>query len=39
MQLRDLSIENRFKALNIKSIMTDEERVSLLFFRRLYVLC
>lgn len=31
MQLRDLSIENRFKALNIKSIMTDEESVSLLF--------
>ena len=31
MQLRDLSIENRIKALNVKSIMTDEERVSLLF--------
>ena len=36
MQLRDLSIENRFKALNIKSIMTDDERVSLLFLEDYY---
>ena len=36
MQLRDLSIENRFKALNIKSIMTDDERVSLFFLEDYY---
>lgn len=36
MQLRDLSIENRFKALNIKSIMTDDERVSWLFLEDYY---
>ena len=36
MQLRDLSIENRFKALNIKSIMTEDERVSLLFLEDYY---